>query len=116
LRAAVRAGVDAAGLRPVARELRLDPKSVKQLINGAEPRTSTRTRLVQWYLYRGDELVSAVDLARAAADVLLRDLPDAEWAPATHELVSTVRRIYERIDAVPRWLTDFEKQVKAGKS
>jgi hypothetical protein len=68
---------------------------------------------MEWYLSRGGELVSAVKLARAAVDVLLRDLPEADLAAASRELVSTVRGIYERADSVPSWLTDFEKQVNA---
>jgi hypothetical protein len=67
---------------------------------------------VQWYLGRGGEFVSAVSLARAAVDILLRDLPEADLAVASHELVSFVRRMYERTTAVPNWLTDFENQVK----
>jgi hypothetical protein len=108
MRAAVGASVEIIGLRPVARELRLDPKSVKQFINGAEPRKPTRARLVQWYLSRGGELVSSVELATAAVDVLLRDVQPADLAGASRALVAAVRRIYEGAGAVPGWLADLE--------
>jgi hypothetical protein len=50
LLAAVAARIDALGLRPVSREIGLDPKSVTKLLAGTVPRPSTHQKLERWYI------------------------------------------------------------------
>jgi len=66
---------------------------------------------VQWYLSRGGKLVPSVELAKAAVDVLLRDVQPTDLTGASQALVAAIRRIYEETGAVPGWLTDLEAGV-----
>lgn len=66
---------------------------------------------MQWYLSRGSELVPSVMMAKAAVDVLLRDVQPADLAGASRALVAVVRRIYEEADSIPGWLAELESGI-----
>lgn len=109
LRAAVEERVAAHGLRPVARELAMDPRAVKGFVAGAQPRASTRLRLVQQYVrWMAERQRPADDAAEAAAlEILLRGLPSSEKRQAWQEAVDAVQEIYVRRGLnVPGWIRE----------
>jgi hypothetical protein len=109
LRAAVEGRVAARGLRPVARELAMDPRAVTGFLAGAQPRASTRQRLVRQYVrwVAEQERPGDDDAELAALEILLRGLPSSEKDQAWREAVDAVQGIYVRrgLD-VPRWIRD----------
>jgi hypothetical protein len=102
-------------LRPVARELSLDPKSLLGFLEGAKPRVSTRTRLNQWYLARivSKEVVFDVADLRIALKVLLQEVPPDRLERAAVELVDALQTVYRRTGSTPAWL---DNPAELGKS
>lgn len=116
LRQMLAACVQVEGLRPVARDIGLDPKAITKLINGAEPRTSTRQKLTRWYLRQIAAGYGSTDpeSANTALGVLLRDLPPSARAGGFQRAVAAFREIY--VDAtipLPEWLSHLERQEEA---
>ncbi len=107
LRAAVATEVAALGLRPVAREIGIDPKSVTDFVNGAAPRSTTRQKLERWYVQRLASGGGAVDVeaARAALQVLVQDLAPAYREEAVRAAADLWVEVYRRFEApLPGWL------------
>lgn len=99
----------------MARELGLDPKSVTAFLRGAEPRASTRARLLDWYMAavtRG-ELSATTDLTARAIEILLRELEPSRAAVAAREVIAAVRRVYEADGAVPEWVARLDAEFAA---
>lgn len=116
LRRMLAARVQVEGLRPVARDIGLDPKAITKLINGAEPRTSTRQKLTCWYLRQIATGHGSTDpeSANTVLGVLLWDLPPSARAGGFQKALAAFREIY--VDAkipFPEWLTHFERQEEA---
>ena len=113
LRQALAMRVEAEGLRPVARDVGLDPKSVTQIIEGAEPRASTRQKLLRWYVRQmalGQGATEAGS-ARAALEVLLHDVPPPLRDKVLPQAVSAFRRIYEGVELpAPDWIRELEAE------
>lgn len=107
---AVSARIGAVGLRPVAREIGLDPKSVVQLLEGSQPRRSTTRKLEQWYSRVRAEGAAPtdVDAARAAVQILTRDLREPARTTAAAVLVGALDGFYESAGLpVPEWLVSL---------
>jgi hypothetical protein len=63
-------------LRSIARELEMVPTALTNFLEGANPRASTRRKLVEWYVLNAAETRDgSLDTASAAVAVLL------EWVP-----------------------------------
>jgi hypothetical protein len=108
LRDAVATRVGAIGLRPVARELSLDPKAVTKFLAGARPRATTRQKLVRWYVQVVAAQAGATDTiaATAAIEVLLRDLAPDQHPAAFAELLELLAAVYNRRNTPsPAWLS-----------
>jgi hypothetical protein len=107
LRDAVATRIGAVGLRPVARELTLDPKAVTKFLGGARPRAATRQKLVRWYVQLVAAQAGATDAfaAAAAIEVLVRDLAPDQHPAASAELLQLLAQVYKRRDTpLPAWL------------
>jgi hypothetical protein len=106
LRAAVAVRVDRVGLRPVAREIGLDPKAVVKFLRGSHPRPPTRQKLERWLTERvapGTEPSSST--VSAALNVLLQGVPPEARADAGLELSACLSAIYAKSKApLPSWL------------
>lgn len=77
LRAAVRARVAQAGLRPTAREVGITHRGLELFLGGAKPQPKTLAKLLRWY---GEHLASQEGPPISEADALLallRPLPAA---------------------------------------
>lgn len=116
LRQMLAARVQVEGLRPVARDIVLDPKAITKLINGAEPRSSTRQKLTRWYLRQVAAGHGSTDpeSASTALSVLLRDLPPSARTDGFRKALAAFREIY--VDAtipLPEWLAHLERQEEA---
>jgi hypothetical protein len=110
LRQALQRRVDAAGLRPIARQLQLDPSSVLNLLRGGTPRSATRQRLLKWYyrLVREGHEELDKELATEAAAALLSGLPAGTLEEAAAAFIVGLRRIYsERGQPIPGWLEEL---------
>ena len=108
LRDAVATRIGAVGLRPVARELTLDPKAVTKFLAGARPRAATRQKLVRWYVQVVAAQAEATDTfaAAAAIEVLLRDLAPEQHLAGFAELLESVAQVYSRRNTpLPAWLS-----------
>lgn len=113
LRQALATRVEAEGLRPVARDVGLDPKSVIQIIEGAAPRASTRQKLLRWYVRQMavGHGTTETSSARAALEVLLQDFPPALRTGALSQAVAAFRRIYEGAELPsPDWVRVLEAE------
>lgn len=107
LRAAVATAVDALGLRPVAREVGMDPRGITKLLKGAHPRPQTRQKLERWYVQRLASGGGAVgpEAARAALRVLVQDLAPSHREAAIQATVERLVEVYRRVESpLPRWL------------
>ena len=108
LRDAVAARISAIGLRPVAREIALDPKAVTKFLAGARPRAATRQKLVRWYIQVVAAQAGSTDTfaAAAAIEVLLRDLAPDQHPAGFAELLESVAQVYSRRNTpLPAWLS-----------
>lgn len=113
LRALVSRRVRSEGLRPVARAIGLHPSSVSSFVGGAEPRESTRQKLIAWYVR---EIAAAQDVpdpntVRAAIDILLYSVPPARWDSAVRELANKLVEIHAvQGSECPAWLRRFAQR------
>jgi len=107
LRATVARCVQAEGLRPVARELELDPRAVKDFISGSQPRASTRQRMERWYVRleanRGGPI--GPETAAAAIAILLSDVPPQHRERARQAALEKIRDMYSELGLpIPGWI------------
>lgn len=103
LRAALRRAVAASSLRTVAEQVGLTHRGLQLYITGeSQPRQATARKLRDWYVREGANGGSvAPETVRAALDVLLADLPEAERGRAASELLEAVRQMYRRAKMEP---------------
>jgi len=110
LRGALAARVESSGLRPVAREVGMDPRGITKLLQGARPRQSTLQKLERWYVRRIAEAdnPTGVEDARAALAVLMYDVPPAARPQAVRETSAFLEVLYKRMRVpIPTWLSDL---------
>lgn len=107
LRATVARCVQAEGLRPVSRELELDPRAVKDFIFGSQPRASTRQRMERWYVRLEADRGGPVspETATAAIAILLTDVPPQHRERARQAALDKIRVLYSELGLpIPKWL------------
>lgn len=107
LRAAVASAVARTSSHVVAREVGMSAPSLRDFVNGSEPRPSTVRKLMAWYVRtaadRGDVLSEAT--ARAALALLVEPIAPEKREGALRELVDAMERSYRAAGApVPKWL------------
>lgn len=107
LRDAVARGVETESLRRIAREIGMSPSGLQKFLDGARPYDPTRRKLERWYVKeaaRGYPEALTPEAARAAIDLLLRDLPAGRRARARAAFVTLLRNLYG-VDP-PDWLEE----------
>jgi len=107
LRAAVAEAVARTSSHAVAREVGMSAPSLRDFINGSDPRPSTVRKLTEWYVRtaadRGDVLSEGT--ARAALALLVEPVPPERRGDALRELAEAMERGYRAAGApVPKWL------------
>lgn len=107
LRAAVAEAVARTSSHAVAREVGMSAPSLRDFINGSEPRQATVRKLAEWYVRtaadRGDVLSEGT--ARAALALLVEPIPPERREDALRELVDAIERSYRAAGVpVPKWL------------
>lgn len=114
IRESARRAVEARSLRSVAREVGLSHAGLKHFIDGAEPYSPTRRRLLHWYVMHAAETsVASNDTASAALAVLLDAVPLEERGTATAELVAALADLHQKLGvSPPQWLASFLDQTR----
>lgn len=107
LRAAVAEAVARTSSHAVAREVGMSAPSLRDFINGSEPRQATVRKLTAWYIRtaaeRGDELTE--ETGRAALALLAERIPPERREQALRLLAETVAQNYRDAGVpVPKWL------------
>jgi hypothetical protein len=97
IRDAAQRAVAAESLRPVAKRIGLSTMGLRAFLRGATPRSSTEEKLRTWYT------AVVLENARAAADTLLADLPEAKRAVALPDLADGLEKIYKQRGERPPW-------------
>lgn len=107
LRWAVTQAVARTSSHAVAREVGMSAPSLRDFIDGSEPRQSTVRKLTAWYVRTATERGEVLDerTARAALALLVEPIPPERRADALRELVEAMERGYRMAGApVPKWL------------
>lgn len=117
LRAAVDRELAHVSLRRAAREIGLSPNALKNFLNGAVPRRTTRARLERWLLARpagaqGPGVRRFVQLIGQVSP----DLPSREAATLGREMSRLILDAYQRQRIPPpRWVRELLQHYSAGK-
>jgi hypothetical protein len=114
LRQVVAAHVESTGLRPVAREIGIDPKAVTKFLNGSTPRPQTRVKLERWYVLQVANSAASVerDEAEAALKILMGGLSPAQRTGVLPDAVIFFRQLYVRHGTpVPTWLAELSREL-----
>lgn len=107
LRTAVAEAVARTSSHAVAREVGMSAPSLRDFINGSEPRQATVRRLTAWYVRtaaeRGDVLTE--ETGRAALALLAEPIPPERRAMVLRLIAETVAQTYQDAGLpVPKWL------------
>lgn len=105
IREAAQRAVAAESLRPVAKRVGLSTMGLRAFLRGATPRRSTEEKLRTWYA------ALVLENARAAADTLLADLPEAKRAAALRDLMNGLEQLYrQRGERPPWWIAALKEE------
>ncbi|MFL5383065.1 MAG: hypothetical protein ACJ8GN_11160 [Longimicrobiaceae bacterium] len=114
LRESVRRAVEAYSLRHVARQIGLSHIGLKRFIEGAEPYSSTRRRLLHWYVSHAAEMRAVAvsdETAGAALAVLLDGVPPEARPAAMTRLLEAVAQIHQQARIPPpQWVDSLLRQ------
>lgn len=114
LRAAVERELADLSLRRAAREIGLSPNALKNFLNGAVPRRTTRARLERWLRSRPAER-GAPSLQRFLRLVgeITPDLPSGEAAAIGREVSRLILDAYRRQQIPPpRWVRELAQHYR----
>jgi hypothetical protein len=112
IRAAVATEVDAVGLRPVARQVGMDPRGITKFLDGAHPRAQTRQKLERWYVQRVASGGGAAhpSAALSALRVLVQGLAPADREAAIQATAECLAEVYRRSEVpLPDWLEALQR-------
>lgn len=105
LRAAVERVASATSIRAVSRSIGMSHGGLVKFLEGSEPRSSTRRRLVEWYAREGSQAHGdSSDAIDAAVALLLEGLPDGLRGDGRALILNVVSEIFRRAGVdVPPW-------------
>ncbi|HEX8429848.1 MAG TPA: hypothetical protein VF625_01130 [Longimicrobium sp.] len=112
LRESVAIRVHSTSLRAVARQVGMSPSGLEKFIAGGTPYTNTRRKLMEWWFAEGRHPRSdlSADGVAVALGTLVRELPPERRERALHDLVGTLRELYQAQGApYPPWLGDTDE-------
>lgn len=112
LRAAVAEAVARTSSHAVAREVGMSAPSLRDFVNGSEPRQATVRKLTEWYVRTAAERgeVLSEGTARAALALLVEPVPQERRETALRALVDAMERSYRAAGVqVPKWLEKISK-------
>jgi hypothetical protein len=106
VRQALRAAVERDGLRPVARAVGMTPTGLsKALETSLSPRSSTQTKMRDWYVRHGRAIGPSTYSARIALEMMLEGLPEPHRADGIAQMLQLIERIYRNSGVhPPEWL------------
>lgn len=115
LRQALRAEVEAATLRRVARQAGMSPAGVQKLLDGGHPHGATRRRLERWYVLHGPGRLrtgSRAGTAHAVLRAVVEDLSPARHRPVMEQLLESLDQTYlsARLPH-PAWLEELRDEL-----
>ncbi|HEX8695256.1 MAG TPA: hypothetical protein VF746_22785 [Longimicrobium sp.] len=115
LREALRAEVEAATLRQVARLVGMSPSGLQKFLDGAHPHGATRRRLERWHVLHGPgRLQAGLGGGRALAvlHALVQDLAPARHRAVMEQLLESMEQAYlsARLPR-PEWLEELRDEL-----
>ena len=115
LRQALRAEVEAATLRQVARQVGMSPSGLQKLLDGAHPRGATRRRVERWYVLHGPGRLRVGlggGTALTVVHALVQDLAPARHRPVMEQLLESMEQAYlsARLPR-PEWLEELRDEL-----
>jgi hypothetical protein len=109
IREAVKLAIEATSLRAVARAVDMSPMGLKHFVEGTQPYSATRRKLIAWYaVYQAEAGGFSADSVRAGLVLMMDGIPESGRARAAAVLLDDVRKLHAELGTrPPAWLADL---------
>jgi AcrR family transcriptional regulator len=111
VRAAARLAIEATSLRAVARAVDMSPMGLRHFVDGTQPYSATRRKLIAWYaVYQAEAGGFSAESVRAALVLLTDGLPESGRARAAAVLLDEIGKLHAAAGTrPPAWLADLRE-------
>jgi hypothetical protein len=114
IRAAAKLAIEATSLRSVARAVDMSPMGLRHFVDGTQPYSATRRKLIAWYaVYQAESGGFSADSVRAALVLLTDGLPESGRDRAAAVLLDEIRKLHVEFGTrPPGWLADLREGLR----